>query len=182
MTPEERREKRNEYLRAWYRRNLDRERERARAWRAKNLDRVRESGRERSRTWRTKNLDRARRSGRERMRAWYVENPDRARERMRAWNARNPDRVRANNRKHKYGLSPSDYAALLDSQNGACAICGTTPPKGLHVDHDHVTGRVRGLLCHPCNTGLGFLERPASWLASAARYLSTRGSTAPLPC
>ena len=64
------------------------------------------------------------------------------------------------------------------AQDGKCAICGlleTTTHKGrlrrLSVDHDHVSGRIRGLLCGACNTGLGSLEHDLDKLDAAIRYL-----------
>jgi hypothetical protein len=60
--------------------------------------------------------------------------------------------------KRNYGLSWGDYTRLLQSQNSLCAICMTPHHKRLHVDHCHETGRVRGLLCGPCNTALGKYE------------------------
>lgn len=76
-----------------------------------------------------------------------------------------------------YGLTIEQYNALFASQNGVCKICGN-PPSGkksketfLHVDHDHVTGQIRGLLCNKCNRGLGqFLDKP-ELLRRAAKYL-----------
>jgi hypothetical protein len=61
----------------------------------------------------------------------------------------------------KFGLTEEQYLALEASQNGVCAICGNPPvkPPTLAIDHDHATGKVRGLLCVTCNTRLGFLER-----------------------
>lgn len=54
-----------------------------------------------------------------------------------------------------YGITSSDYDVILAWQNGRCAGCGTLPKsRRLHVDHDHKTGEVRGLLCFPCNSGL----------------------------
>lgn len=53
-----------------------------------------------------------------------------------------------------YGLTPEQYAKMQEAQGNACAICDYTPKPGrrrLEVDHDHETGRVRGLLCHVCN-------------------------------
>lgn len=83
----------------------------------------------------------------------------------------------------KYGLSHSQYHALLVKQGNACAICGLqfesapTSHANLgrrpHVDHDHATGRVRGILCGPCNKGIGFFRDSPSALRRAARYLST---------
>jgi 5-methylcytosine-specific restriction endonuclease McrA len=58
----------------------------------------------------------------------------------------------------KYGITESDYEAMLQRQRGLCAVCGEPPgQKRLHVDHDHATGRVRELLCTPCNTLAGHL-------------------------
>lgn len=71
----------------------------------------------------------------------------------------------------RYGLAPSDYYALLVKQNYLCAICGgkcskTGRFKHFHVDHDHVTGKVRGLLCFNCNLRLGWLEANKSAIES----------------
>lgn len=74
----------------------------------------------------------------------------------------------------KYGITLSQYEGILASQGGACSICGTSEPKGrgsFNVDHDHVTGRVRALLCHHCNTGLGAFHDNPELLVSAAKYL-----------
>jgi Recombination endonuclease VII len=61
----------------------------------------------------------------------------------------------------KYGLSVGQYDMLLRIQNGVCALC-RRPPKRirLHVDHDHRTEVIRGLLCHRCNRGLGYIQNP----------------------
>ena len=58
--------------------------------------------------------------------------------------------------------------------DGACAICGTVDPgrQFFDIDHDHVTGEVRGLLCYACNRGIGFLRDDAVVVASALEYLS----------
>ena len=71
-----------------------------------------------------------------------------------------------------YGIGLRDYDMMLVSQEGGCLICGEAPVgQNLVVDHDHKTGKVRGLLCSNCNLGLGhFLDRP-DLLKAAANYL-----------
>jgi hypothetical protein len=60
----------------------------------------------------------------------------------------------------KYSLTREAYADLLASQRGLCAMCGKPYGKlGPRIDHDHETGRVRGLLCDVCNRAVGFIER-----------------------
>ena len=82
------------------------------------------------------------------------------------------------NRKYqlkKLGLSVEDYNTLLKKQNYGCAICQVHEmklSKKLAVDHDHKTGRVRGLLCDSCNRGIGLLEDSSVVLRTAAEYLN----------
>src|SRR5712691_2192430 len=73
--------------------------------------------------------------------------------------------------KRKYGISLEDYERLLALQNGACAICRRKSDRMLCVDHCHKTGRVRGLLCHKCNAGLGCYDDDPSFMRAAAAYL-----------
>jgi hypothetical protein len=85
------------------------------------------------------------------------------------------------NLKRQYGITIADFERMNEAQKGLCAICGK-PPKGkrrnqymawqsaLVVDHCHETGRVRGLLCTPCNRAIGFMDN-ADWLRGALRYL-----------
>ena len=69
----------------------------------------------------------------------------------------------------RYGLAYPQYKQLLDANNGMCFICQKR--KSSVVDHDHQTGRVRGLLCWHCNTALHLVENPEA-LARALEYLS----------
>jgi hypothetical protein len=75
-----------------------------------------------------------------------------------------------------YNLTRSDFNSLLDSQGGGCACCGTKIPGGkgaFHVDHNHETGQVRGLLCHRCNTAIGQFEDNPKLLRLATAYLES---------
>lgn len=71
--------------------------------------------------------------------------------------------------KRRYGLSAEDVDAMVEAQGGLCAVCGVRPPE--HVDHDHVTGAVRGVLCSGCNQGLGNFRDSATALRRAADYV-----------
>jgi hypothetical protein len=87
----------------------------------------------------------------------------------------------------KYGITQAEFDALVAYQDGRCAICGHIPQvnrantrtgrtwTGLQIDHDHVTGTVRGLLCIRCNTTLGHIE--TSGLHAFAQYLSKWDTT-----
>lgn len=71
---------------------------------------------------------------------------------------------------YDYGLTQAAFHAMIDAQGGRCPICGRVPPK-LVVDHDHRSGVVRGLLCGPCNLGLGHLRDQPVLCERAADYL-----------
>ena len=75
-----------------------------------------------------------------------------------------------------YNMTPDGYEDLLNKQNGVCAICESPHPRmknatRLYVDHCHVTGNVRGLLCHRCNVMLGNSSDSPETLRKAANYL-----------
>lgn len=74
--------------------------------------------------------------------------------------------------KIRYGVSKETYQALFDSQNGVCAVCSGPPTREfLDIDHNHLNGKVRGLLCSPCNMGLGQLKDSASLMRKLADYV-----------
>ena len=113
---------------------------------------------------------------------------------MAEYRKKNRDQIRANSRKSykerntrdpvlekekrkkymlsfKYGISLQEYAELLEKFNFSCAICGST--EYLCVDHDHETGFVRGILCHPCNAALGKFGDNALGIKKVLDYLNT---------
>lgn len=79
--------------------------------------------------------------------------------------------------KKNYGVEYETYLGMVAKQGGKCAICGAEPPKNQHkkrlsIDHCHTTGEVRGLLCDPCNRGLGFFRDNQDNLKNAINYLA----------
>ena len=97
--------------------------------------------------------------------------------------AKNREKRRANPRvikgyelKKAYGITIEDFESMLEKQRGRCAICERPKPGGKgdwHVDHCHDTGRVRGLLCHFCNTAIGSLNDSVDLLKRCIKYLAT---------
>ena len=87
------------------------------------------------------------------------------------------EKTRAEDLKRRYGITLDQYDDMYEKQQGRCAICGTDTPGGngqrFHVDHDHVSGQVRALLCSACNTGLGKFRDDPSLLRAAAIYLES---------
>lgn len=88
------------------------------------------------------------------------------------------ERRRVRKLQQRYGITATGYAALLDAQGDACAICRRSGAT-LHVDHDHETGAVRGLLCFDCNTSLGKLGDNLAGLLDAVAYLAQQGAVIP---
>jgi hypothetical protein len=76
-------------------------------------------------------------------------------------------------RNYKYGVTKEFLIELYQKQEGKCKICGEKPStqRGLHIDHCHTTGSVRGLLCHGCNVGIGAMKENPEILSKAIEYL-----------
>jgi len=93
---------------------------------------------------------------RESLRRWKKRNPGKMLEYARRYRAKHQAasnaRTRAGHLRRKYGITPAQYDEMFARQGGVCAVCGRPPmTRRLAVDHDHVTKRVRGLLCFHCN-------------------------------
>lgn len=120
----------------------------------------------------------------EAMRAWRARPGNKEKEQLRRkeYRLRCKDKIRLSRREHAlrcYNLTVEQYNLLLEKQGYVCAICGTDKPGGnrhskhFHVDHDHVTGAVRGLLCCNCNRGLGILGDNADNIKRVLVYLES---------
>lgn len=140
-----------------YQANKDRYRAKSKRWKETNPERFKEL--------QQASQERNREAINARSRDWYLANKVRAQVQTRA-------------RKIKgYGLTPEEYLAMLEAQDWKCAICGTDKPSSregdsFHIDHCHSTGKVRGLLCMKCNTGLGMFSDNTDMLRAAMDYLT----------
>ena len=110
---------------------------------------------------------------------WQLQNRDKVRQRQKELRKLNPERSRASTRKseykRQYNLKIEDYDKLLIQQNFCCIICKSLEPgKGksrFSIDHNHETGKVRGLLCMACNQVIGRFKEDAKRFRRAAEYL-----------
>lgn len=122
--------------------------------------------------------------------ARYVANPAPAKARARRWQQENSEKVnayyrarrldpevklreRAGHLMRKYGMTIEQYDAMLEAQGGGCFICSRPPREdiSLHVDHDHSTGAIRGILCFRCNNALADFQEDPAVLTKAVAYL-----------
>lgn len=97
---------------------------------------------------------------------------------LREWREMNREQQKRSMRNWRlkvYGLTPDDYIDMYEQQEGKCLLCGesgeTFGGRRLHIDHDHETGKVRGLLCGLCNAGIGMLKDSPDLLRLAASYI-----------
>lgn len=135
-----------------------------RAWRLKNIEKVREC----NRRSKLKNKEKIRL----RRMAEYWKDPQKKLTYTRAWWARNSHKRKEYAMRRVYNLDPSEFAAMLVRQNGVCAVCEQSDPKrNLSIDHNHGTGRIRGLLCKKCNSAIGFAGDSPVILRKMAMYL-----------
>lgn len=101
---------------------------------------------------------------------YRIENPDKHNAEARAYyKTLTQERRRHRALMDNYGISFKDYSEMEKNQDYKCKICKIK--QKLHVDHDHSTGKVRGLLCNGCNRGLGFFSENIVALKEAIEYL-----------
>jgi len=120
------------------------------------------------------------------IRNWKSKNKNRILEATRAWSKKNRVHIttlarlyyRANKQKEldrvrlkKYGISGNEYREILKRQGGKCPICRNSIVKNLSVDHDHATGKIRGLICNPCNLAIANAGDSPDRLRAMAKYL-----------
>ena len=114
---------------------------------------------------------------RARARAWhaaqYSDPKRKARliQKRREWLARTGHANDLRLRCKRHGISTAVFYQLVEEQSGQCVICGAKLDSDLQIDHDHQTGRVRGLLCRGCNTAIGLLHDSIELCLAAGIYL-----------
>ncbi len=108
--------------------------------------------------------------------AWYAANRDKILSNHRDYYRADIAAKRENGLKREYGLTSEQFDKMAEAQGHHCAICSSDTPgrkfKHWHVDHDHSTGRVRGLLCASCNIMLGAAKDNSETLKAAIKYLA----------
>jgi len=144
----------NKYLRELNAKNPERARNAVKKWQADNKDWVKNNHKK----WRDNN--------KEKLKGYFKKGL-----------ARDPDSFENTRLKYEYGITLEQRNQMLIDQRGFCAICGEKPDKGkkLCVDHNHETGKTRGLLCRTCNAAIGFFNESKEVVIKAVKYLEKYG-------
>ena len=153
----------------WYKKNPERAKETRKKWSAAHPDEMREY----KKTWRALGKEQKRLRVKK-CRTKYLSIEENRKRRNRA--------TVDSSRKARFGLTREQYDLMVVAQAGCCAVCKMPPTikhKGtvvaLCVDHDHLTGKIRGLLCRACNVALGYLRDSAAICSNAVEYLVKHG-------
>lgn len=120
------------------------------------------------------------------MKELYMRDRPRELANRKKWYQDNRERVKAENKNHyhffreevkfsrifyKFGMTKEVYLKLLEEQNHLCAICQKSSNDTLAVDHNHITGQYRGLLCGKCNMALGLLDEDINRMNNLRSYV-----------
>ena len=150
------------YHKKWRKNNTDKVKKNTQKWYLKN----KKKSNLLNKKWRNDNPNKEK----ERVKRWHKNNRDR----IKIWVENNPERVKEiqhrSKLKRNYNLTVEEYKQLLQFQKNKCGVCGIilTMPC---IDHDHQTGKIRGILCNSCNTGLGMLGDNLDNIINAFNYL-----------
>jgi len=144
-------EERAAVARAYYLKNKEKLREKNKRWLAANPGKVAEYSRR-----------------------FHAKHPERKSEYYRRHRAKRRDQIESNRLKRRYGITREQVEQMKIAQNNQCSICSKELVKS-HIDHDHVTGKVRSILCPHCNGALGLLQESARIAFLAASYLQSHG-------
>ena len=167
---QEYRDKRNEYVKANH----------ERIYKAHNEYWQKPENNQRLREYRRKHYQKHGEEIRAKSRAYYELNKEKIRKYHKEWRLKNPNKYSEKNKdshfKRRYGISSKDRDDLALLQENKCLICNKTFSKKVKwcVDHDHKTGKIRGILCDKCNRGIACFEDTVTFLEGAIRYLNQK--------
>lgn len=103
---------------------------------------------------------------------------------MRKWYESRKDLYKERHLQKTYGISLEEMLGMLEDQKYLCKICSTDLnkqlPKNIHIDHNHTTGKIRGVLCGNCNKCLGLFKDDVNILKSAIKYLEINDASDPI--
>jgi len=174
---EEQRKKHKE----WYEKNRDKVCEKQKEDRLKNPEKYKERSKKLYRKHREKRLEYHKKYNAKnkdkiakRRKEYYYKNKSKYNERSSTYRKNNPDKVWKTYLQWTYNMTTKDYKILILSQRSKC-VCGQSftelPRKKIHIDHDHATGKVRGILCDSCNHTIGMAKENPKRLRRLADYL-----------
>ena len=154
-------EERKEYSKKWRERNP----EKVKAWSLEAITKYRVRRLAAVRAWyhRHKDAINAKRRADRIPKEWA--------KKMKAYAQANPEKMQGYRRKHNYGMTAEQFNSMIVSQNNSCGICFEIFSQTPHVDHCHSSGKVRGLLCRKCNTGIGYFKENVDIFESARNYI-----------
>lgn len=136
-------------------------------------------------------MPRSKQENREYQKKWYQKNRKKVLAHVKTYQKRNPETYRARQRRHYasnkeyyalryrsrvYNLSPEQLTEMQIRAGGKCSICGKYVGSKLVIDHDHMTGKVRGMICTACNFALGWVGDNQKILANMITYLKRCGT------
>ncbi len=185
---------RSEYNKKYYQEHLETEKQRKLDWYYQNKEKIDKEKRkaymkEYQKTYKKppKTPEQREEINRKRRERYATDLEHREKTKLNARMKRNPQLKRSYRLKTEFGITSEQFEEILAKQGGGCAICGAKQTnvttrkekieKRLYVDHDHVTGKVRGILCHRCNFGLGQFLDNIELLAKAIEYLKINWSS-----
>jgi hypothetical protein len=180
-----RKENRKNYRKGYYLANRERLLRLTREWKKANKERVKRTNtasnahnkqkiNEQKRKYYAANLEERRAY----QRRYRKENPEKHIKAGRKYRETHPERMRWNTLKSKYGIQASEFQSMYDAQQGKCGICEEEvkhQDRSTHLDHDHKTGKIRGILCENCNKMLGHARENPRILMAAVEYLKGEG-------
>ena len=160
-------EQRAAYGKEYREKNKDKIAEAGKEYREKNKDKIAEAGKE----YREKNKDKIAEVKKE----YYEKNKDKIAEVGKEYREKNKDKIKEYRILKTYNLTMEEYEEIYNRQNGCCPLCGKELNSvRVAIDHDHVTGKVRGIMCSVCNSQLGVYEKLNGVAKKIGAYLGNK--------